>query len=282
MDLDAGDAQPALDSRAEFPDTEWFLILSPATEAGDLAMEAQERLCRAYLAPVYSYFRVALRLPVQDAEDLALAFIGRLGSLVAHLAARETPKEVRFRDFLRRCARNFASGYLERATAKKRGGGCDCISFEEHAAVIEENGGFESAFREAELIFDREWASTLVARAKSALASDYDRRGEGTEYSAYVDFLIVPPPDGSHAELAARWGMTPAASRKKLERLRSRFRLHLRGLVARTLRDPSETDTELRYLIRVWFANGSGMSEANPLPVGQPHHEGFPELKGAA
>jgi hypothetical protein len=171
---------------------------------------------------------------------------------------------------------------LERATAKKRGGDCDWVSFEENAALIEESGASEPVFREAELAFDREWALTLVARARQAVASDYDRRREGAEFAAYVGFLIVPPTDGTHAELAARLGIKPAASRKKLERLRSRFRLHLRGLVARTLRDPSETDNELRHLIRVWFAHGSTMSEANPLPICQSHDGGIAELKGAA
>jgi RNA polymerase sigma-70 factor (ECF subfamily) len=206
-----------------------------------------------YLPPVYAYFRASLRLSPHDAQDLTIEFLAALDEYTRHVANRPIPQQVRFRDFLRRCARNFAASARERDAAQKRGGKFVFLSYEEHFNWLEEDHEEDLQASDADLAFDREWAITLVTEAQTQLAEDFRRAGKEHEYDALAPFLIAPPPEGTHAAIAQRLSITEAASKKKLERLRDRFGKHLRTGVARTLQDPADIDDELRHLRRVWL-----------------------------
>lgn len=254
MEAPAQEGRLEWSSAAEFPDTEWSVVLSSATSDPGIAADALDKLCRTYLTPVYAYFRVALGIGVPEAQDLAVEFALRLGTLSKNLAARDNPRKARFRDFLRACARNYAWQVRERATAQRRGGDQRFISFESNADWLVDQVVSPSP-TDAELAFDREWAATLVSRAQEIVAKACQRNGEVSDWEAYRPFLVAPLLDGHHALIAKRLGISPEASKKRLERLRRQFRTQLRSLVARTLQDPADLDAELRHLVRVWVAH---------------------------
>lgn len=215
-----------------------------------------------YLAPIYAYFRVTLGIHVPDAQDLALEFAMRLGTLSRNLRARDNPRKARFRDFLRACARNYALQVREHATAHRRGGQQVFISFENNAEWLVENVASPTP-TDADLAFDREWAATVVSRSQEMVAEACRRNGETLYWDTYRPFLVAPLSDGQHVILAQRLGISPDASKKRLERLRRQFRTQLRSLVARTLRDPADLDDELRHLVRVWVAY-QGQTQPDP------------------
>ncbi|MGE3309413.1 MAG: hypothetical protein AB7O66_05525 [Limisphaerales bacterium] len=251
-----------MESRAEFPDTDWSLVLHRTGDRTDVASDVLERLCRIYLSPLYAYFRVALQASPHDAEDLALEFIRQLGDRVAKLRDRDEPRKVRFRDFLRACARHFASNARDRRNALKRRPESGLVSYEANAAWLDGATPSGGDWRDADMAFDREWAVAVVQRARGALADEYRRAGKADEHDAFVPFLTGVPPDGEHDAIASRLGIQKDASKKRLERVRGRFRDHLRSLVRGTLQDPSEVDDELKYLMRVWLA-----SDGDPGPA---------------
>lgn len=58
-------------------------------------------------------------------------------------------------------------------------------------------------------------------------------------------------PTGTHAEPAARVGLSEGALKVTIHRQRKRFGELLRQEIARTVDDPSAVPSELRYLIEV-------------------------------
>lgn len=246
--------EPGFQSGVEFPDTEWPLVHASCGPEGATSDSALERLCRTYLDPVYAYLRTSLGIPSQQAEDLAIEFMADLRHYTRHAAAKPPVRSFRFRDFLRRCVRNFAATVWRRLQAQRRGGGTTTVSYEEHSDWIEENGPAGGGWRDAELAFDQEWASALVRRAHLALKEDYRRTGASLEFDALAPYLMSPVPDGTHSHLADRLGATESAGRKRLERLRRKFRARLRAEVGRTLRHSADVDDELNHLVEVWLS----------------------------
>lgn len=249
-------------SRAAFPETDWSLILRPLEEGRPPTTEVLDRLCRDYLSPVYAYFRIALKIPHPEAEDLAHEFIAKIDHQVDHLKQRDEPRQVRFRDFLRSCARNFALNAIARQRSEKRGGTAEIVSIDPLAEKIAAPEPPTCDWHNAALALDREWAISLVQRARLALTNDYHRTGKDAELVALLPFLTAPVPNGGHAVVAAKLGISEDASKKRLERLRAQFAAHLRSIVRATVHDPAEVDDELRHLLRVWAATAEPMDPA--------------------
>ncbi len=63
--------------------------------------------------------------------------------------------------------------------------------------------------------------------------------------------LVFRDQDASYSEFASRLGITVAALKSRIFRLRRRFREIVRQEVSRTVSGPEECDAELRYLCEV-------------------------------
>jgi RNA polymerase sigma-70 factor (ECF subfamily) len=205
--------------------------------------EALERLCQTYWYPLYAYVRRRGYGP-EDAEDLTQSFFARLLEReYLKLADRERG---RFRTFLLTALQRFLADEWDRARRLKRGGGHAVVSFD--ALTAEERYQVEPLDKfDAAKLFDRRWATTLLARALSGL------EGEQTHRTAQLNelrrFLVGEPAEGSYSEVALRLGMTVTAVRMAVSRLRQRYRELLREEILQTVSSSREADEEYRALM---------------------------------
>ena len=106
---------------------------------------------------------------------------------------------------------------------------------------------------DAEKIFERRWALTLLEFAEARLRQEYVAGGKSRLYERLKIFRADAEPTSSltYAELGSQLNMTESAIRCAAARLRRRFRERVREEVARTVAHSSEIDDEIRHLIAV-------------------------------
>jgi RNA polymerase sigma-70 factor (ECF subfamily) len=208
-----------------------------------------ERLCCTYWYPLYAYVR-RLGYDVEDAEDLTQGFFARL--LEKNYLAQVDRQKGRFRSFLLACLRHFVADQQDCARAVKRGGRCTFIPLETPSA----EDHYQQEPRDemnAEKIFERRWALTLLELAEVRLCQEYEGAGKAQLYERLKIFRTGAEPRSplTHAELGSQLNMTESAVRCAAARLRRRFGELVRDEVARTVTHSSEIDEEIRYLIAV-------------------------------
>src|SRR6266498_834471 len=113
-----------------FQPTQWTLVRR-AGFGSTQSHDALEKLCHAYWYPIYAFIRRNGRAP-HDAQDLTQEFFARF--LATNSIVRADPKRGKFRTFLLGALKNFLTDAHRKATAWKRGGGFQIISFEETEA----------------------------------------------------------------------------------------------------------------------------------------------------
>ncbi|MBI3850209.1 MAG: sigma-70 family RNA polymerase sigma factor [Verrucomicrobia bacterium] len=210
------------------------------------AAEALEQLCRTYWYPLYAYVRRE-GSSAPDAQDLTQEFFARL--LQKNYLAQVERQKGKFRSFLLAALRHFLADQRDRARAVKRGGGADCLSLD--AQTAEERYRLEPVDRmDAEKIYERRWAMTLLEQALTRLRDENVAVGKTEQFGRLKDF-VAGESDVSCGEAAAQLGLTESAVKSVLHRLRQRYRELVREEVAHTVADPAQIDTELRYLIAV-------------------------------
>src|SRR5262249_37785722 len=99
-----------------------------------------------------------------------------------------------------------------------------------------------------ERAFQRRWALTLLELALRRLREEFQLAGKETQFDQLKMFFTGDKIEGSYAEAAARLGMTEAAAKMTVTRMRQRYRALLRAEIANTLDDPSQVDAEMREL----------------------------------
>ena len=231
---------------ATFATTHWSVVLAAGQSTDAQASEALEQLCRTYWYPLYAYVRRE-GSSAADAQDLTQEFFARL--LEKHYLAQAAPQKGKFRSFLLAALRHFLSDQRDRARAVKRGGGADCLSLDAQSA--EERYRTEPVDRmDAEKIYERRWAMTLLEQALARLRDENVAAGKTELFERLRDF-VAGESDVSCGEAAAQLALTESAVKSALHRLRQRYRELVREEIAHTVADPAEIDTELRHLIAV-------------------------------
>lgn len=228
---------------APFTTTHWSVVLTAGHASSPEAREALERLCHTYWYPLYAYVR-RRGYGAEDAEDLTQSFFARLLERdYLKLADRERG---RFRTFLLTAMQRFFADEWDRARRLKRGGGHAAVSFD--ALTAEERYRVEplDTFNAARL-FDRRWATTLLARALSRLEAEQTQRT--AQLNELRRFLVGEPAESSYSEVAPRLGMTVTAVRMAVSRLRQRYRELLREEILQTVSSSREADEEYRALM---------------------------------
>jgi RNA polymerase sigma factor (sigma-70 family) len=243
-------AMPTQPAEAKlFSTTHWSVVLAAGQDVAADAQVAVERLCCTYWYPLYAYIR-RRRYDVEDAEDLTQSFFARL--LEKNYLAQVDRQKGRFRSFLLACLRHFLADQHDRSRAVKRGGRCTFIPLETQIA--------EDRYRQepidemnAEKIFERRWALTLLEFAEARLRQEYVAAGKSRLYESLKIFRTGTEPKNpmTYAELGSQLNMTEGAVGCAAARLRRRFRELVREEVARTVTHSSEIDEEIRYLIAV-------------------------------
>ena len=229
-----------------FATTSWSLILRAASQDDAEAQLALALLCESYWYPVYAYVR-CLGAAIADAEDITQAYFARF--LEKRVVRGVQPEQGRFRSFLFVSVRNFLNNERDRERAKKRGGGRRLVSLD--VAMAEERLASRPHDAAApEVLFDRTWAETLLARVHGRLEDEARRRGSGERHAVLRPFLPPVEREPDYAAIARAWGVKPGAVRVALHRLRSRFGEVLREEIGRTVESGAEVDDEGRYLLR--------------------------------
>jgi RNA polymerase sigma-70 factor (ECF subfamily) len=233
-----------------FATTHWSVVLAAGQGDSPQAIEALERLCRTYWYPLYAYVRRRGYQP-QDAQDLTQGFFAAL--LTGKYLGQANRARGRFRTFLLTAFGNFLHNEHDRATALKRGGGREIVSWEAHTAegryAQEPAGGLSP-----EQIYEKRWAATLLERVLARLRDESIDAARRELFDQLKPHLWGEDEATPYAQLATRFNLTVSAIKVTVHRLRRRYREVLREEIAQTVADPAEIDGEIQYLIRVMSA----------------------------
>ena len=215
-----------------------------AAGEGSAARAALGSLCGGAWYPLYAFARHT-GLNHDDAADAVQGFFAELlekGWVAAADAARG-----RFRTFLKVAFRGHLSRRREAAGALKRGGGRTPLPLAPADAAA--RYAREPAHAEtAEALFERRWAMELLHRVLDRLAAEHaDDSARAARFEALKPCLTGSA-GRSYADLGANLGMTEAAVKVAVHRLRGRFRELLKAEVADTVATPAEVADELRTL----------------------------------
>lgn len=230
-----------------FPVTEWSVILDAGAAPSPQSTAALERLCQAYWHPLYAFLRRTGHSP-HDAGELTQEFFARL---LAHnwVAAADRDKG-RFRSFLLMAMKRFLGRERDKANALKRGGGIRPAPLQ--LDTSETRYGVDPADTSTpEQLFEKQWALTLLETVLDRLRQEFARADKSELFQALEPCLVGSRDKQPYAELAAQMGMSEAAVKMAVYRLRDRYRLILKEEVGRTVALPSDVDEELRHLFRV-------------------------------
>ena len=235
------------DGHSWFTTTRWNVIRAADGSQTGEAKAARETLCRIYWYPVYARVRHWGHTP-EDAQDLTQEFFSRL--LKANAFGRADPSRGRLRSFLLASLKNFLHEAREYTQAQKRGGGCIIIPWDEACAEARvEDAGAEGG--SPDLIFERNWAISVLDQAANRLRREYEASGRGALFEAVKSHVTPGSDPTSLAEAATTLGSTVSAMKSAALRLRRRFYEIIRDEIAQTLEDPAELDDELRHLLSV-------------------------------
>lgn len=227
-----------------FHTTHWSVVLRAGASGND-ARDALEDLCRTYWYPLYFYARRKGNSP-EDAEDLVQGFFESIlgsGSL-----ARVSAEKGRFRTFLLTGLTNYMASEWVRRKRQKRGGEVEILSLD--AAGAEERYRLEPLDQQSpELLFDRRWAETVVAKAVARLREEYERKDGGDRFARLKPLLMREPGAELYAQAGAALNLTENGVKTQVRRLRLRFRDILREELAHTVSAIPEIDEELRHLL---------------------------------
>lgn len=237
----------AAPARRSFATTHWSLVVQAAAGSdGAGSRAALAELCRSYWYPIYDFARRKGHSP-DDAKDVTQGFFAQVladGALTRADAARG-----RFRTFLLAVFEHYRAGQHARAGRLKRGGGCDVVSLDALVSADPRHEAGAATTESPERIFDCTWALSLLEQTLAAMEREYAMAGKRALFDSLKEVLWGGRGEVRYATLAEQLGMTEAAIKVAMHRLRIRFREHLRMEVTKTLVRPEDADDELRYLI---------------------------------
>ena len=227
-----------------FATTRWTLVLTAAADGSSQARGAMAELCALYWYPLYAFIRRKGH-DADQAQDLTQGFFARI--LERNIVGTADPQRGRFRSYLLGALQHFLADEHDRSRALKRGGGHTTLSRDIETA--EQRYALEPTHDTTpERLFDRKWAATVITLVMADLARQYTAQGNARVFERLKPFLVSDPVDRTQAEAAAEIGMTPAAARVALHRMRQRYGELLRDHIARTVASPAEVDDEIRDL----------------------------------
>lgn len=215
-----------------------------AGENHSAAHSALNDLCHKYWRPIYAFARHR-GCSSHDAEDLTQAYFARL--LERDYIQRANQERGRFRSFLIHDFKFFLSNQHGKQMAEKRGGHASFIALDVAWAESRLEPA-DSAHRDADAYFDRQWALEIVRHAKADVAADYQDQGKKTLFDILQSGLVSSPDAAIYAVWEQKLGMTTSALKTALSRLRDRFRAALEAQILETVANEDELKAEMRHL----------------------------------
>jgi RNA polymerase sigma-70 factor (ECF subfamily) len=227
-----------------FVTTHWSVVLSAQDKNSPRSLEALEALCRTYWYPLYAFVRRQGRNP-HDAQDLTQGFFARL--LEKDYLKAAACEKGKFRTFLLVALKRFMADEWDRQHAQKRGGFAPILSIDQELA--ESRFSAEPVHQlQPDVLFDRQWATTLIERVMAQLQEEYLATGRARLFEYLRSCLIKDESAQPYAEIAAQLNLTAAAVKMAIHRMRARYREILRAEIANTVSAPEDIDDEIRHL----------------------------------
>ena len=200
-----------------------------------------------YWRPLYLYLRKRGESH-DDASDSVQGFFEFVFSsgFLEHVE-REGGK---FRSYLLRSLERWRSRRGTREGAARRGGGMVHVSMDglEELDALPDLADSEVS---PEVMYDRQWAAEMVARAVAQVRASYERRGRSEWFAALAPGLPgggeLPP----YVELALTLGASEGAVKKAVFDLRAAFAATLREEIRSTVQTNEDAEEELRHLVSV-------------------------------
>ena len=232
---------------AIFATTHWSVVLAAGQSTDTQASAALEQLCRTYWYPLYAFIR-RQGYGVDDAQDLTQGFFSHI--LSRRFLERASREKGKFRSFMLGSLRFFLADELAKLQAQKRGGGQTMVFLDAHSA--EERYRMEPVeLMNAEKLFERRWAVTLLDRVLERLEKEFSEAGKSRLFERLREFLLGDRAPATYQETANTLGMTEGAVKVAVHRMRQRYRELFQDEIAQTVADPAEIEGEVRHVFAV-------------------------------
>ena len=223
----------------EFPTTRLSLVLA-ASAKDTQARTALAELCRIYWRPLYNYVRHQGH-DAAAAEDLTQSFIARL--IEKDALRRFRQERGRFRSFLLVSLKNFLANEWDSAQAQKRGGGLTALPLEQVGEARDNTT--------PDRLFERQWALDVLSRALDQVRKESANSGKGSQFELLKGYLTGAAELPTYRDVGRELGISEAAVKIAVHRLRLRFHEALRHEISMTVTDEGAIGDEIRYLLAV-------------------------------
>ena len=241
------DSNPSPSRRTPvFFTTRWTLVSRAGGETPE-ARAALGDLCEAYWNPIYRFLRREGR-GEDESKELTQAFFAKV--LAGAGIGKVDPAKGRFRSYLLGALKHFLANQRRDANREKRGGGAVIESID--TGGTETSPGLQVADPGAatgDAWFDRHWALAVMERGLDRVRESFEQSGKTGQFHVLRPWLMGDPEGLTQAEAAEQLGMTRAAAKVAIHRLRQKFGEAIRTEVADTVDTEEEVRDELRYLV---------------------------------
>ena len=243
--MDGSAHSAGVNGGGRFATTRWSLVLAAGRQSSPDASAALTSLCEKYWYPLYAFAR-RRGYAAHDAADLTQSFFATL--LEKEYLRGADQQKGRFRSFLLTMFKRFLSKEREHNLAQKRGAAQTILSFD--VATAEARYRLEPSHEQTpDRVFERQWATTLLARVLEKLEQEYIDKHRGDLFAACRSYLVGSGGNDGHAQTATAIGSTEGAVKVAVHRMRQRYRELLKAEVADTVETAEEVEEELRSLL---------------------------------
>lgn len=237
----------------QFPTTRWDELALATLHGDTAARRALDEFCQRYREPVNRFIRWK-GYSEAEADDLTQDFF--LNFVATRSWRRADPRQGKFRTFLLGALSHRLAKARAHQQRRKRGGGAAIVSLDDARTAAGEEGGLPAVAPAEVTHFDREWAVGVLSAALAATRAAYAAQEKQRHYEALKCFLTAQRETPAYEAVAAGLGLSLAAVKSEIHRLRQALRNALHREIARTVSDPRQVAAELRYLRDV-LSNGA-------------------------
>lgn len=227
-----------------FTTTHWTAIFQAAKEQNGAPREHFGLLVQKYWEPLYHYARQR-GLQAEDAEDATQGFMQEM--LEGELLQRADPARGRFRTFLLHAWKQYLIDRHRFETREKRGGKAMELTFVE-SAIPDREGIIDGQMLISDAEFFTQWADQVVENAMQRLEEEYQESDRHQVFQTLRVHLTSELTGALYQRLGESLGVTPAAAKVAMHRLKHRFGATLRDVVAETIDDLNTLEEEIAFL----------------------------------
>jgi RNA polymerase sigma-70 factor (ECF subfamily) len=227
-----------------FCTTRWTVVLAARGNSPG-ARAALSALCEAYYEPVLVYLRRALG-DSTSARDAAHEFFADL--LQGERLDAATPERGKFRAYLSGALKHFLANRRAYERRHRRAGDQQTLPL--HPS-IDDTPDFDPAAdanSSPDVVFDRAWATTLLARALATLRAECEAEGKGAQFERLKPWLTGEAAHGEQVQMAQDLALEPNTFKSNVHRLKRRFRQLVKTEIASTLDPSADVAEEMRAL----------------------------------